>query len=90
MNPKRTGAKASRNAPETTTDRKTLSAGERLTEAEASNSTRKPWKKKSVAEHVLGLVDKLRQEVADKEREYLEAKAQLDRLENVGKALKPQ
>lgn len=91
MTPKKAGAKALRNAPETAIDRKTLSTGDRASEASNNNtSARRPWKKKSVAEHILGQIDKLRAEVAEKEREYLQAKQQLDKLEQLREVLENQ
>ena len=83
MTPKKQAAKSTRTAP-AETDQKTLSAGERpeATTAESTTTSgRKPWKKKSVAETILGQLDKLRQEVAEKEQAYLQAKKQLEKLE---------
>ena len=50
-------------------------------------SGRKPWKKKSVAETILAQLDKLREEVRQKEAAYQEAKQQLDQLESLRKVL---
>jgi hypothetical protein len=87
MTPKKTGAKSARAAPNDTTDRKTPAAGEHT---ETPNTGRRPWKKKSVAEHILGQIDKLRDEVAEKERDYLQTKQQLDKLEQLREGLENQ
>lgn len=94
MTTKKTGAK-SRTAPEEATDRKTLATGDRPeTQTAAGTSStgagRRPWKKKSVAEHILGQIDKLREEVEEKHRTYLEAKTQLDKLEQLRQVLENQ
>lgn len=87
---KRTGAKGSRPAPGEVPDRKTLVAGEPPAETANTSSSRKPWKKKSVAEQILGQLDKLREEVAAKEQSYLQAKQQLDKLEALREVLENQ
>jgi hypothetical protein len=93
MTPKKTGAKSSRSAPEETLDRKSLGAGEQPAEP-ATNATstrsRKPWHKKSIAENILGQIDKLREEVAGKERDYQQARQQLDKLEQLRAVLENQ
>ena len=91
MTTKKTGAKASRSAPPDSPDRKTLAAGEPPAgTATTSNSTRRAWKKKSVAEHILGQLDKLREEVKEKEQAYLIDKQQLDKLEALREVLENQ
>ena len=52
-----------------------------------STSARKPWKKKTPVDVVLDQIDKLREDVAQKEEEFKLAKRQLDKLEEVKKAL---
>ncbi len=82
MTPKKSAVKQSRTTQAQVPDQKTLSTGEHPV-GETSSAGRKTWKKKSAAEHILGQLDKLREEVAEKEREYLVAKKQLDKLERV-------
>jgi predicted patatin/cPLA2 family phospholipase len=55
------------------------------TEAAATTTSRKPWKKKTPAEVVLAQIDRLREEVAKKEEEFKQAKRQLDKLEEARK-----
>ena len=88
MTTKKTGAKTSRSAPEDAPDRKTLATGDRS--ATTASTSRRPWKKRSVAEHILGQLDKLRDEVKEKEQAYLVAKQQLDKLEELRKVLENQ
>lgn len=91
MTPKKSGTKSSRNVPEETTDRKSLAAGEQPGgTSTTSTRTRKPWHKKSIAENILGQIDKLREEVAEKERDFQQAKEQLDKLEQLRKVLENQ
>jgi len=87
---KRTGARQARSAPPDVPDQKTLATGERPIESATSNSSRRAWKKKSVAEHILGQLDKLRDEVKEKEEAYLQAKKQLDKLEQLREVLENQ
>ncbi len=89
MTPKKETAKTPRTAP-AAPDQKTLATGERPeleSAGSTGNNTRKPWKKKSVAENILSQLNKLREEVAEKEREYNQAKKQLDQLEALRKVL---
>ena len=86
---KATGARPSRPAPPNVPDQKSQAAGERPEPATPASTGRKPWKKKSIAEHILGQFDKLREEVAQKERDYLQAKEQLEQFEELRKVLKP-
>ncbi len=86
MTPKKSAVKQSRTTQTPVPDQKTLSTGEH-SETETSSAGRKAWKKKTIAENILGQLDKLRGEVAEKEREYLVAKNQLDKLEQVRKVL---
>jgi predicted patatin/cPLA2 family phospholipase len=88
--PKATGARPARPAPPNIPDQKTISAGERPETASPSSTGRKPWKKKTVAEQILGQLDKLRADVAEKERDYLQAKKQLDKLEELRAVLENQ
>ena len=46
---------------------------------------RKPWKKKTPADVVLGQIDKLRDDVAEKESELTRLKNQLQKMEEVRK-----
>jgi predicted patatin/cPLA2 family phospholipase len=89
----KTGARPTRAVPPNVPDQKTISAGERpetATTSFSSSSGRKPWKKKTVAEQILGQLDKLRADVAEKERDYLQAKKQLDKLEELRAVLENQ
>ncbi len=52
-----------------------------------STRERKPWKKKTPVEVVLGQMDRLREDVAKKEEEYKTAKRQLEKLEAARKVL---
>jgi len=48
---------------------------------------RKPWKKKTPVEVVLSQIDRLREQVIEKEEELKQAKRQLQKLEDVRKIL---
>lgn len=88
MTPKREGPKNSRIAPVGSSDGKTLSTGDRPeSAASATTSKRKPWKKRTPVEVVLEQIDKLRQDVKEKDEELKQAKQQLQKLEEVAKAL---
>ena len=52
-----------------------------------STAPRKPWKKKGPIEVVLDQIGKVREDVADKERELALAKRQLQKLEEAAKLL---
>jgi predicted patatin/cPLA2 family phospholipase len=52
-----------------------------------TQSTRKPWKKKTPVEIMLGQIDKIREDVAKKEEEFKQAKRQLEKLEAARKIL---
>ena len=68
-------------------------AGLDLPTSAASSSTkeqtsgRKPWKKKTPVEVVLDQINRLRDNVADKEEELKQAKRQLQKLDEVRKLL---
>lgn len=53
----------------------------------ASQSERKPWKKKSPVEAVLNQIDRLRDSLSEKEEELKVARRQLQKLEEVRKIL---
>lgn len=53
----------------------------------ASQSGRKPWKKKTPAEIFAGQVDRLREDVQRKEEDLKQAKRQLQKLEEARKIL---
>jgi len=55
--------------------------------ATSGQSTRKPWKKKTPVDVVLEQIDKLRNDVAEKEKELNQARRQLQKLEEVRKVL---
>lgn len=51
------------------------------------NAPRKPWKKKTPVEVVLDQINKIRDEVAQKEEDLKQARRQLQKLEEVRKVL---
>ena len=58
------------------------------TTAEAATQTaRKPWKKKTPVEVVLDQINRLRDDVQEKEEELKQAKRQLEKLEQARKVL---
>ena len=52
-----------------------------------TTAARKPWKKKSPVEVVLEQINKLRDDVAQKEEDLKQARRQLQKLEEVRKVL---
>ena len=70
-------------------DRGTVPALPTTTEttAPATDSARKPWKKKTAVEVVLSQIDRVREDVAKKEEEFKAAKRQLEKLEEARKVL---
>lgn len=52
-----------------------------------AQNARKPWKKKSATDIVLGQIDRLREDVAEKEEELKQAKRQLQKFEEARKVL---
>jgi uncharacterized protein (DUF3084 family) len=48
---------------------------------------RKPWKKKSPVEVVLDQIDRIKQDVAEREEELKQARRQLQKLEDARKLL---
>jgi predicted patatin/cPLA2 family phospholipase len=57
------------------------------TTAAASTTQRKPWKKKTPVEVVLDQINRLKDDVAQKEEEFKQAKRQLEKLEAARKVL---
>lgn len=57
------------------------------TAATTTETTRKPWKKKTPVEVVLDQIDRLRDDVLAKEEELKQAKRQLQKLEEAKKVL---
>jgi hypothetical protein len=57
------------------------------TETTATPSARKPWKKKTPVQVVLDQINRLRDDVAQKEEEFKQAKKQLQKLEEAAKIL---
>jgi hypothetical protein len=53
----------------------------------ATRATRKPWKKKTPVEVVLDQINRLRDDVLEKEEELKQAKRQLQKLEEAKKVL---
>ncbi|MGI9102209.1 MAG: hypothetical protein ACR2IF_07165 [Terriglobales bacterium] len=60
-------------------------AGASATTAQAGG--RKPWKKKTPVEVVLDQINRLREEVAEKEEDLKQSKRQLQKLEEARKVL---
>lgn len=52
-----------------------------------TSNTRKPWKKKTPVQVVIDQIDKVREDVADKEDELKQAKKELQKLEEARKLL---
>jgi uncharacterized membrane protein YjjP (DUF1212 family) len=52
-----------------------------------TQTARKPWKKKTPVEVVLDQINRLREDVVDKEEELKQAKRQLQKLEEAKKVL---
>jgi hypothetical protein len=80
MTPKATGRAPSRSAPPAT-DPLPMST---------TTPTRKPWKKKTPIDVVLDQINRLRQDVTEKEQELTIAKRQLQKLEEAVKVLEEQ
>ena len=75
MNPRKTAdANAARHSTATTTSSTTQAA-------------RKPWKKKTPVQVMLDQIDKISEDVAEKEEELKQAKRQLQKLEEARKVL---
>lgn len=55
--------------------------------AAVGQPARKPWKKKTPVEVVLDQINRLREDVAEKEEELKQAKRQLQKLEEARKVL---
>jgi len=55
--------------------------------ASTSSTGRKPWKKKTPLEIFAGQLDRLREDVQEKEEELKQAKSQLQKLEEAMKLL---
>ena len=53
----------------------------------AGQSQRKPWVKKTPAEVVLAQIERVREDVTEKEEELKQAKRQLEKLEQARKVL---
>ena len=62
------------------------SSGSR-TATPTAQAGRKPWKKKTPVEIMLDQIDKIREDVAEKEEELKHAKRQLQKLEEARKVL---
>ena len=57
------------------------------TTAPPAKTSRKAWKKKTPVEIMLDQIEKIREDVADKEEELKQAKRQLQKLEEARKVL---
>ena len=57
------------------------------TAATTTQATRKPWKKKTPVEVVLDQINRLRDDVLEREEELKQAKRQLQKLEEAKKVL---
>ena len=73
--------------PQKSTDTGASRSSTATTAVTTSTSGRKPWKKKTPVEVVLGQIDRLREDAAKKEEEYKAAKRQLEKLEAARKVL---
>jgi uncharacterized membrane protein YjjP (DUF1212 family) len=69
------------------TDRALSRSSTAATEVTTTQSTRKPWKKKTPVEVVLDQINRLRDDVLAKEEELKQAKRQLQKLEEAKKVL---
>ena len=57
------------------------------TPAQTGEKGRKPWKKKTPAEHMLGQINRLKDDLAKREEELKTLRRQLQKLEEVRKVL---
>lgn len=73
--------------PAKTTDQGTSRSSPATTTAHSPQSGRKPWKKKNPVEIILGQIEKVREDVKQKEEELKIAKRQLQKLEEATKLL---
>jgi predicted patatin/cPLA2 family phospholipase len=69
------------------TDQASARSSTATTTVTTTTTGRKPWKKKTPVEVVLGQIDKLKEDVAKKEEEFKAAKRQLEKLEAARKVL---
>ena len=73
--------------PGKTTDRNVPRSATTTTATNIGTSSRKPWKKKSPVEVVLDQINKVREDVAEKEEALKIATRQLEKLEAARKVL---
>jgi len=69
------------------TDQSASRSSTATTAVTSTASTRKPWKKKTPVEVVLDQINKVREDVTEKEEELKLAKKQLQKLEEARKLL---
>lgn len=70
-----------------TTDQSTSRSSTATTAITAAAGTRKPWKKKTPVEVVLDQINKVREDVTEREEELKQARKQLQKLEEARKLL---
>ena len=68
-------------------DRAPARSSTATTAAPTTQATRKPWKKKTPVEVVLDQINRLRDDVLEREEELKQAKRQLQKLEEAKKVL---
>jgi len=73
--------------PQKQTDHVASRSSTATTDVTTSETTRKPWKKKTPVEVVLDQIDRLRDDVLKREEELKQAKRQLQKLEEAKKVL---
>jgi predicted patatin/cPLA2 family phospholipase len=69
------------------TDQGSTRSSTETTAVTTTETGRKPWKKKTAVEIVLGQIDRLREDVQKKEEEFKQARRQLQKLEEAKKVL---
>jgi hypothetical protein len=70
-----------------TTDQSASRSSTATTAVTSTASTRKPWKKKTPVEVVLDQINKVREDVTEREEELKQARKQLQKLEEARKLL---
>jgi predicted patatin/cPLA2 family phospholipase len=70
-----------------TAQKKTDTGSTRSSAATPAQALRKPWKKKTPVDVVLDQINRLHEDVANKEEELKQAKRQLQKLEEARKVL---
>jgi hypothetical protein len=73
--------------PQKSSDQASARNATATTRMTTTQTQRKPWKKKTPAEIMLSQMDRLREDVAQKEEELKQAKRQLQKFEEARKIL---